>query len=341
MRAEKKYYVEGEIMKIREPFIPNLERCRRFYLEYGTEMIERRLPRHASRIAVGIVGEGSDCFGYDDVISADHDYDIGFCLWLTEETFQEIGEELEQAYRELLQAHQAGSPGFIGDFSPELRLSRRRGVSTIDGFYRRILGCHVPSADGRPAFSDTLWLSIPEECLAAAVNGAVFRDDEGIFSDIRRYIAAYYPPHVHRLRLADQLHIFSQNGQYNYPRMMARGDLLTARLCVMQAVKSAMAVAYLLNRQYAPYYKWMRRGLEKLPLLSGLCPILDAASSEEHQTEAWTDTRYSPSSINTEDRICLLLEEAAALILKELNRQGFCRGENPFLDLYVNDVMSY
>jgi len=42
-------------------FNNNLERCKAFYREYGRPMIREKFPNYVSRIAVGMVGEGSDC----------------------------------------------------------------------------------------------------------------------------------------------------------------------------------------------------------------------------------------------------------------------------------------
>ena len=75
--------------------------AREYYEEYGREMIERDFPAYAGRIAVGLAGGGSDCFGYDDEASRDHDWGPDFCLWLTDETYDEIGEALQQAYEQL------------------------------------------------------------------------------------------------------------------------------------------------------------------------------------------------------------------------------------------------
>ncbi len=48
--------------------------------------------------AAGLVGEGSECFGYDDDISQDHDFGPDFCIWIPERIYQENGGRLEAAY---------------------------------------------------------------------------------------------------------------------------------------------------------------------------------------------------------------------------------------------------
>ena len=80
----------------------NLERCRKFYETYGARMIHEKFPEYEGRIAVGLVGEGSDCFGFDDEISKDHDYGLGFCMWICKEDNKKIGTSLQQAYEELI-----------------------------------------------------------------------------------------------------------------------------------------------------------------------------------------------------------------------------------------------
>lgn len=51
-----------------------IEKNRRFYDRSVAGMIRERFPEYKGRIAVGIAGKGSDCFGYDDEISRDHDF---------------------------------------------------------------------------------------------------------------------------------------------------------------------------------------------------------------------------------------------------------------------------
>ena len=57
-----------------------IELARAFYEEYGKPMIERDFAEYSDRIAVGLVGRGSECYGFDDEISTDHDFEAGFCL---------------------------------------------------------------------------------------------------------------------------------------------------------------------------------------------------------------------------------------------------------------------
>jgi tetratricopeptide (TPR) repeat protein len=54
----------------------NLNRCERFYEQFGKIMIHEKFPAYENRIAVGMVGEVSDCFVFEDDISTDHDYGI-------------------------------------------------------------------------------------------------------------------------------------------------------------------------------------------------------------------------------------------------------------------------
>ena len=71
-----------------------MEKNRRFYDEFVAGMIHEKFPAYESRIAVGIAGEGSDCFGYDDFISRDHDFGTGVCLWVTDEDMELFGAHL-------------------------------------------------------------------------------------------------------------------------------------------------------------------------------------------------------------------------------------------------------
>ena len=217
-------------------------------------MIRDLFPHCEDRIAVGLAGEGSDCFGYDDGISRDHDFGTGVCLWITERDMEVFGRPLSIAYNELVE-RQPGSN--LSD-----RMRERRGVMTINGFYSNILGVRLDAEGCR--MSELDWLKVDHSCLATAVNGTVFRDDLGRFTAFRELLLSYYPDAVWRRRIAEECHKFSATLQVNYGRSMARGDEVAAEICRARGIEAAMELFFLLKREYPPYYKWTYHRLAQL-----------------------------------------------------------------------------
>ena len=82
-----------------------LELSRAYYEAYGAPMLHEQFPQFEEVIAVGLVGAGSECFGYDDEVSRDHDFEPGFCLFLPDEDVidRRTAFQLERAYAKLPQ----------------------------------------------------------------------------------------------------------------------------------------------------------------------------------------------------------------------------------------------
>ncbi len=332
---EKAAYAKRQLLNLSTG--NNMDRCRAFYELYVRQMVREKFPEQESRIAVGLVGEGSDCYGFDDEISKDHDYGVGLCFWLTEEDAVAIGEDLQKSYEELLrQVYQAGTNDRF--------IAQRRGVFTINGFYNGLLETKIDFETqefsveelfvGETVVAD----GMKEWNLAAAVNGQVFRDDLGTFTNVREKLLAYYPEPVWRDKLANGLHEFSQYAQSNYPRMMARGDELTASMCVSKAVESTMDLAFLLNRVYAPYYKWKKKALSGLPVGKKLIPLLERVVALPSQSDAWTKETYDSAKVNMKDEKVALFEQVAAVLLEEMKRCNLVQGENLFLESYIPQI---
>lgn len=68
-----------------------LELARYYYETAGKQALERQVPDLVPRLAIGLAGEGSECFGLDDELSRDHDWGPAFCIWMTEEDFVKHG----------------------------------------------------------------------------------------------------------------------------------------------------------------------------------------------------------------------------------------------------------
>ncbi|MDE6674128.1 MAG: tetratricopeptide repeat protein, partial [Acetatifactor sp.] len=113
--------------------VSGMELCRAYYETYGRAMIHEKFPEYEGCIAVGLAGEGSDCFDYDDETSRDHDWGPSFMMWVSDEVYAEIGERLQAAYEELPQT-------FLGyTYQASRQGAGRRGVQTVRGFYGRLL----------------------------------------------------------------------------------------------------------------------------------------------------------------------------------------------------------
>jgi len=345
---------KGNLKSRKKTFVKNLECCRKFYECYGKEMIHNKFPEYEERIAVGLVGEGSDCFGFDDVISADHDYGLGFCMWLTTADYEKIGTFLQKEYEMLVQEH-------AGDASLNMFLQNRRGVFSINDFYNNLLETSLDYeqlSDNKKSdttgiglkvngvFTEAFWETVDECKLAEAVNGEMFRDEIGVFSAIRKTLLNYYPEKVWRKKLAQRLHDFSQYAQSNYPRMMAREDCVTAYLCVARALETAMDLVFLLKKEYAPYYKWKKTGVERMirrrdvfPLAKEILALSEVAAARDLPMKAWEKREYDSSIINEADSLCVLFEKMAAAILQEMKMQGLVKGTELFLESYICQIL--
>lgn len=231
-----------------------LELCRAYYEQFGAEMIRENFPEYEGLIAVGLIGDGSECLGYDDEISRDHDFEPGFCMFLPDESLVDSRTEfrLERAYAQLPRE-------FMG--VQRLRTApvggSRHGVVRIRDFLAYRLG--MP----RLPQSYDEWFGIPDYSLAQLCGGEVFRDDFGELTSIRHALASP-PVDVRRKKLAGRLVLMAQAGQYNYGRCLRRGDEYAAQLAAIEFFNSAIAAVFLLEGRYMPYYKWQFRALSEL-----------------------------------------------------------------------------
>lgn len=282
--------------------ISGLELSKCYYETYGKAMLKEQFPEYADRVAAGLVGHGSECLGFDDMWSKDHDFGPGFCLWLTEEDYEKVGQKMQEAYEALPKA-------FMG--YPARNTSKRGGgrvgVLSIPEFYEEFTG-------------NGAWSEMEDEKLAMAVNGEVFADPLGEFSAIREQLQNGMPFAVWKRRLANAVALTAQAGQYNYGRCKKRNDIVAANLALDEFVREGMRTAYLLNRKYMPYYKWAWRGLENLERLSELKPLFEQVLSSEGELES-------------------VVEEICARLLEELKRQNLTYGEETFLELHVERIL--
>ena len=248
-----------------------IELCKAYYEAYGIPMLSEQFSDVIDRIAVGLVGEGSECLGYDDEISQDHDFEPGFCLWITKEDEREFGFKLERAYAKLPKEFMGFTRAPLSPVG-----GNRHGVLVIDDFYKKFLGTpNVPETYDQ-------WFSIPAATLRTVVSGDIWKDDLGVFSSVRNVLKQGYPEDVRLKKLAAHTIMMNQAGQHNLGRCLARDEMGSAQLCIAEFIRHAISAIYLLNNVYEPFYKWAYRGIRELPLLWELESALTSLPSSEN-----------------------------------------------------------
>lgn len=231
-----------------------LELSKKYYALYGKPMLEKEFQALLPYLAVGFVGSGSDRFGFDDEVSRDHDFEPGFCIFLPGEETVDRRQAflLERAYQKLPKEFEGVKRGMLSPVG-----GNRNGVIRTADFYQAAVG----QADG--ALSMDAWLHIPDYALAEATNGEVYDDPYGEFTRIRQNLLSM-PRDAWLKRLAGNLLLMAQAGQYNFPRCLRHGEPEAAQLTLMTFVEAAMKTAFMFRRRYMPYYKWSFRALREL-----------------------------------------------------------------------------
>lgn len=307
--------------------ITGIQLATKFYEEYGAPMIHTKFPEYEDKIAVGFVGEGSERFGFDDDYSMDHDFGPGFCMWVTKDVYTEIGERLQQEYEKLPQTYMG-----VTRINTEMAQGRV-GVQRIGDFYEKYTGYkQAPDTVGK-------WIELEDYKLATVTNGVVFRDDEGIFTDIRSHFRNQ-PERARLVKLAREISAMAQTGQCNYGRSMARQDYVTAGICISEFMQHTMRCIFLLNKKYAPYYKWMFQGIKELEILAEVGDFIRELVDVPDQREVWKCYRYDNTEVNKKDKKALIIEKIAKVIIDELaNQKIVSDADSNFLNDYVGEVM--
>lgn len=310
-----------------------LSLCEDYFYQYGLPMLKEKFPEYVDQIAAGLVGQGSDCMGFDDETSRDHDWGPGFCIWVSAKLYEKAGEALSAAYEELPKEYR----GYKRRRTK--RADKREGVFSIPQFYESLLmgnqtdsGTQTDPGNQTDSGRENIlqvtsqqcipqqciplkciplkciplkWMEIPQENLFAATDGKVFFDPSGNFTAIRNALKEYYPAEVYRRKLAGNLIRMAQTGQYNYCRMKRRGDMVTAGFYLNDFMKLTLQTLFLLNHQYAPYEKWLYRAAAQLPVLPEITDIMTAILDMD----------------KTDSNIELSIEIIAQLIIQELKNQ--------------------
>lgn len=266
-------------------------------------------------LAFALCGEGSECMGFDDELSRDHDFGPGFLVLVNDETYEKHAPLLWEVYSSLPKE-------FMGYARKDtVEGQGRMGVWRIWDFFGKFTGRR------RLPESDLEWFRIPSEFLANTVNGRVFSDPSEEFTKIREYYRGFYPIEVIKKKLAAKLAIMAQSGQYNYPRIAKRGDSAACFLAKSEFVTAASKVVFLLNATYIPFYKWMFRAMEDLP----------QGKDVIRKIKLLSETPGDPGSF---DHCRDLMEEISSDITEMLRFRSLTKTNDTFLEAHARELMA-
>jgi hypothetical protein len=261
-------------------FLPGLQLNARFYAEVVEPLLRAHLPGLA--YAAALIGPGSDVLGFDTPLSTDHDWGPRLHLFLPPALYAEQQRAIDACLRNGL------PPTFLGfsvNFSPPNPddggtqgmefvtggpINHRILITTVETFCRRQLGI---SATAPLTVVD--WLTFSEQQLLELTAGAVFHDEPGELTALRTRLA-YYPHGVWLYRIAAQWRRIAQEEAF-MGRCGDLGDELGSQIIAARLVRDLLRLAFLLERRYAPYSKWLGTAFARLSCANQLRPLLQAA----------------------------------------------------------------
>ncbi len=287
-----------------------IDKSEKLYFEHFLPRLKKEYPECVGKYAAGLIGHGSECFGYDDEISLDHDVSNGFYIWLTEENDIKYGVKLSRVYRNIFAEYGESYGAESG--------AVKRGVITIPEFLSSNIGSkRLPEAPAE-------WLNIPLYALANITNGKIFEDGEGEFTAIVKHLKNM-PSDTRLKRISASSALAAQSGQYNFMRAVKHSEIAAASIALYEFADNISEIVFLLNRKYPPYYKWLFRAMRELPILGDKADALEYLICEE--------TSLKTVSLKSE-----IIEDISKCIIEELARQNISNAKSEFLEPHAYSV---
>jgi hypothetical protein len=255
-------------------FIPGLKLSEAFYREAVAPILRRHFP--GMTYSAGLLGDGSEVLGLDDLESTDHHWGPRVLLFLSKADYRRRKEISGVLGREL----PTYVCGYSTNFSPpdpndsgvrQLRpvdagpVNHMVEMFTIESFLRREL-----RIGSYREVSAKQWLAFPSQSLLEVTSGAVFHDGLGELNRMRRQLS-FYP---RRVWLGRMEKLWGEIGQEEafVGRTGMRGDEAGSKLIAARQVQRMMELGFLIERRYAPYSKWFGAAFAKLRIGRKLGP---------------------------------------------------------------------
>jgi hypothetical protein len=246
-------------------FVPGVDLSRGFYFEVVAPLLA------GTRHSAARLGEGSDVLGFDTPRSTDHGWGPRLQLFVEPGDVAAVAASIEPGLPETFR----GWPVRFG--WDEVPVSHHLEIETIDGWLERRVGI------GRPDDLGPIdWLATPQQLLLEVTAGEVFHDGLGELEAVRAALA-WYPDDVWLWLLACQWQRIGQEEAF-VGRTAEVGDELGSRLVVGRLARDLIRLCFLLERQYAPYTKWLGSAFARLAAATDVGPALERALDARDDT---------------------------------------------------------
>jgi hypothetical protein len=217
--------------------------------------------------AAALLGDGSEVLGYDDHVSTDHDFGPRLQLFLAPDA------DLAPVRAALtrLPARFEGYPvRFSRTHSYDGGAVHQVEVTAVEDYFTSRL-----AVDPVHGLRLADWLLTPTQLLAGLTAGPVFHDPAGELAR-RRAALGWYPDDVWRYVLAAGWLRVGQEQAF-VGRAGGIGDQLGSAILAACQARELVRLAFLVQRCWAPYGKWLGRAFAGLPLAAEAGPPLRTA----------------------------------------------------------------
>ena len=320
--------------------------ARDYYNLYGKEALIKENEREKdseyikvlSEIAFAKIGEGSECLGYDDIISKDHDFGPGFCIFVTEEQYHDFGRALERAYDALPE-------DFRGFTKPDRIIGApRNGVIVIEDFFARILSLDNVACEylvKNYTLPVEVWLRLEDWQLRTVTNGEVFEGKDSVYGRIYENLKKGYPEVVRNRKIAQLLGNICQEGQYNYQRMMQRRDVEGATFVLHCFEEHVMELLFLLNKEFAPHKKWIMRAAKDLKKGKNVLAEVEKLMAMQPDIAYYKDKEMIDwiGRVNYNDPVYVAIDHIAQEIVNFLQEENLTESDDTYLENHIPYVL--
>lgn len=239
-------------------FVPGLELARGFYEEAVAPLVGD-VPHSAARL-----GWGSDVLGFDTPRSTDHGWGPRLQLFVEPAVVPSLDARLDA---ELPERYRGWPVRFGWDSTPVMKHVE---VVDLGDWLRARLGF-----DPREGVSHRDWLAAPQQLLLEVTAGDVFHDGLEEVDTVREHLR-WYPDQVWLWLIACQWRRIDQEEPF-VGRTAEVKDELGSRVLAARLVRDLIRLAFLLERRYAPYSKWLGTAFRRLDAYEAVGPALAAA----------------------------------------------------------------